>query len=226
MAYQHFRAGEFLKLLAGSVVASIVLVILDYQFGIPLYLLAVACIVILMGTVACLALISKPKPSRRDLFSSTVENCAQERELIARLKTQAGTDPEHRDHALRTIREIESRIETRGAELEAIASMGQWQPPRAALSRSKRILVVVAIGCLALFAVAHVLEKPKGAVGFFSFGALSLWLAQHWYFTKQPIYRRWGANIEYEKDPSAHTSAVLASCLLGIFFIIGAYALL
>lgn len=226
MAYQYFRVREFLKLFVWVAIAIVVAAFLNFQFGLPLHALPIAGLVGLVGAVIWLVLVGKTRHSRRDLLNGVESNRAQERELIALLKTQAESDPEYRDHALRTIREIENSIETREAELKVITSLGQWHPPHAVLIRSKRILVVLGMGCLALFAVAHALGKPKAAAGLFSFGAFALWAAQHYFFTKQPIYRKGGPNIEFEKEPSAHTSAVLASCVLGIFFIFGAYALL
>lgn len=226
MAYQYFRVREFLKLFVGVAFAVVVAAFLNFQFGLPLHVLPIAGLVGLVGVAIWLVLTGKTGHSRRDLLNGVEANRAQERELIALLKTQAESDPEYRDHALRTILEIENRIETREAELKVITSLGQWQPPRVVLLRSKRILVVLGVGCIALFAVALALGKPKATAGLFSFGAFALWAAQHWYFTKQPIYRKGGPDIEFVKEPWAHTSAVLASCVLGIFFIFGAYALL
>ena len=85
--------------------------------------------------------------------------------------------------------------------------------------RSKKFLIAILLGTLALLALAHFYAKPKISAGLIGMGAVSLWMAQYYFFTKRPIYRKGGPFIEFEKEPGNHTSAVLASCVLGLIFI-------
>lgn len=225
VAYRYFRVGEFIRLLGGAAVFAILVAVLNIQFGIPPYVWAIATAVVLVGAVVWLGLGSRSIPSRADLVGRAAHDNTQERKLLALLKTEATNDPEYRDHALRTIREIKDRIETREAEFEAIAAMGQKQLPQTGVLRSKRILGLVVLGWISLFAIAYVRDTPKVGVVMLGVGALAFWLAQHLYLTKQPIYRKGGPQLEFEKEPATHTSAVLANCVLGLFLIcVGVYA--
>ena len=225
MAYQYFRLREFLKLFAGVVLAILFAAFLNFQFGLPLTVLPIAGLVILVGIVFWLGFIGKSGRRGRDLLKDAEANRTQERELIRLLKAQADSDTKYRGHALRTIREIEARSETGNAELERIAAMGQRHLPQAALLRSKRILALVVLGWLSLFAIAYVRDTPKIGVLMLGMGMLALWFAQHLFFTRQPIYRKGGPQLEFEKEPVTYTSAVLASCAIGLFFVyVGVYA--
>lgn len=85
--------------------------------------------------------------------------------------------------------------------------------------RSRKFLIAILLGALVLLALAHFYAKPKIGAGLVGMGAVSLWMAQHYFFTKQSIYRKGGPFIEFEKEPGNHTSAALASAVLGLIFI-------
>lgn len=227
MSYQNFHAGTFLRLLAGTVIFAILAVVFHIYFLVPFFVWAIASLALLIGAVAWLGLVRKSVATPIDLVGRTASDDQQEMELLSLLHTQANSDSESRGRALQTIREIEHRIDTRREELGAILAMGQVQLPRAALSRSKRILIVVISGWAALMAIAYVRGLSKIGFVLVGFGAISLWLAQHQYFTKQPMYRRGAPPLEFQKEPATHTSAVWGNCALGILLIyLGFYAAL
>lgn len=91
--------------------------------------------------------------------------------------------------------------------------------PENVIFRSRALFVAILLGAVALTVFAHYFAIPKIAAGLVGLGGLSLWVAQHYYVTKQPVYRKGGPFIEFEKEPGNHTSAVFASCVLGLFFI-------
>lgn len=211
MANSYFDLKRILSLLATTLLAVIVALFFNYQFGTPIRVFINIAAFIIVGVIILqIFFLARIQSSARKL-QSTINNGiarAQGQEaqhLNALMKTSMG-DQTSTIHNIPAIQNAITDDNYLGISKQRI-SLWSWL-----------LLAAIIIASIALLVYARATGKPMVVVLPIGFGALSFWGALHWYFSKQPIFS-YGGIIKYETEPRKYISVVVAHVILGAFFI-------